>query len=114
MKTDLNYLKDMSGNDPALMAEMIDIFKDQVIELHEEMQKLYNEGDYSSLGKVAHKAKTSVAIMGMEDLAADLKKLELQTKESKNVNNYQTFIDSFKQETNEAMRELTKFRNKLD
>lgn len=114
MKTDLNYLKDMSGEDPALMAEMIDIFKDQVVELHEEMQKLYNEGDYPSLGKVAHKAKTSVAIMGMEELAAELKKLELQTKESKNVNNYQEFIDSFEQETKEAIRELTEFRNKLD
>lgn len=113
MKTDLNYLKDMSGDDPKLMAEMIDIFKEQVVELREEMQKLLDKGDYFSLGKVAHKAKTSVAIMGMEELAAELKKLELQSKESKNVDNYQNFIDSFDTATKEAIMELSEIRNTL-
>ncbi|MFW5644548.1 MAG: Hpt domain-containing protein [Bacteroidota bacterium] len=113
MKTNLNYLKDMSGNDPELMAEMIDIFKDQVVELLEEMQKMLENGDYPSLGKVAHKAKTSVAIMGMDELADDMKKLELHCREAKNVNNYQEFIDNFKNDTQEAILELKEFRNKL-
>ncbi|MFW5821268.1 MAG: Hpt domain-containing protein [Bacteroidota bacterium] len=113
MKTDLNYLREMSGEDPGLMSEMIDIFKEQVVEMEAEMQALYDNGDYSSLGKLAHKAKTSVAIMGMDNLAKQLKDLEIQSKEGINVNNYQSFIDNFRNETKEAIIELTNFRKKL-
>ncbi len=113
MKTDLNYLKEMSGEDPDLMKELIDIFSEQVNELRVEMQELLNNEEYVSLGKVAHKAKTSVAIMGMDELAGQLKQLELLSKKGTHVNNFQHYIDAFKNETEEAIKELIEFRNSL-
>jgi HPt (histidine-containing phosphotransfer) domain-containing protein len=113
MRTDLNYLKSMSGEDPDLMAEMIDIFNEQVLDLRKEMQEMLNKKDYHALGKVAHKAKTSVAIMGMEDLAKDLKELENLAKESREIKSYQQYIDDFDEQTNQAIHELKDFKNHL-
>ncbi len=113
MRTDLNYLKTMSGGDIELMSEMIDIFNQQVIELRNEMEELLRNKDYLTLGKVAHKAKTSVAIMGMNDLASELKKLEMDTRENKNLESYSGTIENFKIETEEAVKELHEFKNNL-
>ena len=103
----------MSGGDPELMAEMIDIFNSQVVEMGAEMQKLLNEQEYQNLGKLAHKAKTSVAIMGMNDLAEELKNLELHARELKHIERYQYIIESFIVETEEAIKELTDFKKSL-
>ena len=113
MRTDLNYLKTMSGDDPELMTEMIEIFNNQVIELKEEMQELLNRKEFINLGKVAHKAKTSVAIMGMNDLAFSLKQLENEAKDGRNTEKYQDYIDNFGIETEEAIKELNEFKNSL-
>lgn len=103
----------MSGGDIELMSEMIDIFNQQVIELRNEMEELLKNKDYLTLGKVAHKAKTSVAIMGMNDLAAELKNLELNTREMKNPESYPDTIETFRIETEEAVKELHQFKNNL-
>jgi HPt (histidine-containing phosphotransfer) domain-containing protein len=55
---------------------------------------------------LAHKAKSSVAIMGMSDLATILKTLELQAKEGKELEKYQSYIDRFRTDTAEAIKEL--------
>lgn len=103
----------MSGGNPELIAEMIDIFSSQVHEISFEMQKLLDEKEYELLGKLAHKAKTSVAIMGMNELSQDLKKLEVQAQELINIETYQSFIDNFKLETEEAVKELIYFKKNL-
>ncbi|MGC9343165.1 MAG: Hpt domain-containing protein [Bacteroidales bacterium] len=113
MRTDLNYLKTMSNDDPDLMKEMIEIFNLQVNELSQEMQDLLENKEYETLGKVAHKAKTSVAIMGMNDLAKELKDLELNTKELKNTESYKDSVENFKIETEEAVKELNEFIKNL-
>jgi len=113
VRTNLNYLKTISGGDPDLMLEMIEIFNQQVIELRNEMEDLLEKQEYSTLGKVAHKAKTSVAIMGMDDLSSELKKLELNTQELKNINTYRDCIENFSIETEEAIKELMEFKNSI-
>jgi HPt (histidine-containing phosphotransfer) domain-containing protein len=113
VRTDLNYLKTMSGDDPVLISEMIEIFSQQVIELQNEMEELLRKKDYTTLGKVAHKAKTSVAIMGMNNLASELKNLELNAKEMKNIESYEDCIENFRIETEEAVKELLEFKNEL-
>lgn len=113
MRTDLNYLKTMSNGDPALIREMIEIFNKQVYELSKEMQDLLEKKDYESLGKVAHKAKTSVAIMGMNDLSRELKELELNAKDQKNTDSYQESVENFRIETEEAVKELNDFIQNL-
>jgi len=100
------YLETVAGGDTDLMKELIDMFREQVEEVHSGMESLLAENDYASLGLLAHKAKSSVAIMGMEDLAAMLKTFELQAKEGLNSEKYRSYINRFSTEARAAVAEL--------
>jgi HPt (histidine-containing phosphotransfer) domain-containing protein len=107
MITDLTYLNNMSGGGSDIIKEMITIFISQTEEYIVDMQKLLKDKDYTALGKLAHKAKSSVAIMGMNDLAADLKSLELLTKDNKEVESYPVIVDKFVKMSKQAIIELS-------
>jgi HPt (histidine-containing phosphotransfer) domain-containing protein len=106
MKTDLSYLREMSGGNKELVLEMITIFREQVAEFTTEMEKLLAKGEYDLLGKLAHKAKSSVSIMGLQDLAVDLKDLENLARDGKKPESYAGIIEKFKMETTIALQEL--------
>jgi HPt (histidine-containing phosphotransfer) domain-containing protein len=106
MKIDLSYLREMAGGNKELVLEMISIFKSQVTEFGDSMDQLLDSKQYESLGKLAHKAKSSVAIMGLESLAQRLKELENAARDGKNIDSYAKTIAAFKQETAEAIKEL--------
>jgi HPt (histidine-containing phosphotransfer) domain-containing protein len=114
MKTDLTYLKNMSAGNKDLVLEMIGIFKRQVTEFSSDMDRLYENKEYENLGKLAHKAKSSISIMGLNDLAKDLKTFENIAKAGTDVDQYPIFIEKFKNETSEAIVELDEIANNLD
>ncbi len=113
MKTDLSYLRSMSGDNNELIQEMIDIFTCQVEEFNIELQRLLDEKNFEALGKLAHKAKSSVAIMGMEDLSTRLKELEILAREGKNPETYQSYIDLFITDCSEAVVELEQYKKTI-
>ena len=100
------YLDSVSGGDPDVIREIVIMFKDQSVEIFNEMTSLMAEKNYVSLGFLAHKAKSSVAIMGMNDLAIMLKNFELQAKGEKEPELYESYIKRFKEETDAAVKEL--------
>jgi HPt (histidine-containing phosphotransfer) domain-containing protein len=114
MKTDLTYLRNMSGGNKDLILEMIGIFKSQVIEFTESMDEYYKNKEYELLGRLAHKAKSSISIMGLHELAIDLKNFENLAKAGEEVERYPYFIDKFKAETQEAIEELDEVTKNLD
>jgi HPt (histidine-containing phosphotransfer) domain-containing protein len=113
MVTDLTYLKNMSGGDTEIIKEMIGIFNEQVQEYMIDMPKLLAEKNYFALGKLAHKAKSSVSIMGMTSVAADLKSLELQTKDNLSTESYPKLVDNFVVQCGLAVAELTEILKKM-
>ncbi len=108
-----DYLETVAGGDADLMKELIDMFRDQVGEIHSEMESLLAVNNYASLGLLAHKAKSSVAIMGMEDLAALLKTFELEAKEGLYPEKYRSYIDRFGNEATAAVAELDEMLSRL-
>jgi len=92
---DLTYLESMSVGTNELIVEMIQIFIDQLPEFTEGLTAHLNNGDYMALGALAHKAKSSVAVMGMDSLAADLKTLEISAKEGKDPELYPILVNRF-------------------
>jgi HPt (histidine-containing phosphotransfer) domain-containing protein len=113
MITDLTYLNSMSGGSPEIVKEMIGIFIEQANEYIRDMPKHLDNKDYDALGKLAHKAKSSISIMGMTELAADLKTLELLTKDSSEVESYSDFVEKFLSQTKSAITELSEIASKL-
>ena len=109
MKTDFTYLKNMSGDNEEVMKEMIGIFIEQVNEISEGMVLALEEKDWLSLSRLAHKAKSSVAIMGMSEMEAELKRLEKKAGEGKEVNTYNTLVNKFKVDCDIAIDELKAF-----
>lgn len=92
---DLAYLESMSMGNNELIIEMIQIFIDQLPEFTEGMAAHLKDGDYIALGALAHKAKSSVAVMGMDSLASDLKTLELNAKAGVETESYAALVDRF-------------------
>ena len=102
----MDYLDSVSGGDPDIIREIQIMFKNQSIEIYNEMRSSLTDMNYRSLGLLAHKAKSSVAIMGMNDLALMLKTFELQAKEGADPELYESYLTRFKTETEEAAKEL--------
>lgn len=114
MSVELTYLKEMSGGNKELAREMIDIFITQVREFNVSLREHYEKQEYEKLGKLAHKAKSSISIMGLEDLAKDLKRLENMAKEGKNVEVYPDILEKFTNQTTAAIEELDDITQNFD
>jgi len=113
MRVDITYLEDTSNGDINLMIEMINIFSEQIIEIHEEMLKLLDTQEWIKLGKLAHKMKGTVSIIGMLDLATELKRFELLTVDNKETEKYADYVNRFIFETQEAEKELQEIAENL-
>lgn len=109
IKTD--YLDMVAGGDSGLVKELVDIFTTQVVEIHAEMILLLEQKNYGELGLLAHKAKSSVAIMGMDDLAEMLKTFELKARQGEDPEVYGSYISRFEQDTRFALVELNTLIN---
>jgi HPt (histidine-containing phosphotransfer) domain-containing protein len=102
----MEYLDSVSGGDTEIINDILTIFKEQSVEIYNEMKAHLASKNYKALGLLAHKAKSSVAIMGMSDLADMLKTFELQSRDSLEPQMYETYLERFLIETSAAIREL--------
>jgi HPt (histidine-containing phosphotransfer) domain-containing protein len=100
------YLESVSGGDAEVIREVVGMFGEQVAEVYEQMKTLFSAKDYTNLGMLVHKVKSSVSIMGMNDLAIMLKTFELQAKDGRETDKYSQYIERFRIETAEAHAEL--------
>ena len=105
------YLDSIASGDNELIREIVDMFTVQTAEIYLEMNALLEQKDYRALGLLAHKAKSSVAIMGMTDLATMLKTFELNAREGIGSNEYDDYVARFRKDTGEAIGELNHLIN---
>ena len=102
----LEILESVSEGDPEIVREIVDIFKTQSNEIYEEMKTLLSEKNYDALGLLAHKAKSSVAIMGIANLVTMLKTFEIEARKGLETDNYKSYIEMFKTEVDASLVEL--------
>lgn len=111
--TNLDYLKEIAGNEPEVVKEFIQMFFDQLPEFKNGMKAYLAEKKWKELGEVAHKAKSSVMTFGMNDLGQKLKELQLKTQKLEDIENYPVYVDEFMKTIEQAEIELTEEMNKL-
>lgn len=104
--TDLSYLKEITGGENSIVVEMIEMFIGQVDEFKTNLNQFLSDENWVELGKEAHKAKSSVLIVGMEELGKSLKQLQLLTEEEKEVETYPDFVKMFVEQCDAATIEL--------
>jgi len=93
MLTDLKYLQQMTGNDRDMMKEMITLFLHQLAEMRVDVDFLMESQNWMDLSRLAHKIKSSSLVMGVEQMARDMKELELLAKEGKDTETYPDYIE---------------------
>ncbi len=109
--TNLDYIKSAAGNDQKLINEFITIFINQVPNFITSFNTEYNNNNLDKLAKVAHTAKSSVAMMGMDELSNDMKQLEILAKEGQNKVEIEKLIRKFETEVNKGKLELDNYLN---
>lgn len=109
----MDYLNEISEGSDDLACDLIEMFIKQVPIFSEQLDLLYKNGDYALLGKLAHKIKSSVAMMGINELSTEMKILEQIAKEGIDVEKYPIYISNFKSISNEAIIELNEILIKL-
>lgn len=77
---DLSYIRSVADGDEELVKQFIEIFVSQVPEFTADITKARREQDWRALAASAHKAKASIASMGLEELALNMKRLEMLSK----------------------------------
>jgi HPt (histidine-containing phosphotransfer) domain-containing protein len=107
---DLSYLNEISDGSNDLINDLIEMFFEQIPEYQESLNEFYSTKEWVNLGKTAHKAKSAILMVGMKELADELKKLEENAKEGKNINEYKEIIAKFVRESNTAIKELQEIK----
>lgn len=106
------YLVNITDGDKDTMAEIAGIFVSQIPEFITQMKQLYAEARYYDLGLLAHKAKGSVTVMGMDETSRLLKELELLAKTGDQKERYEGFILQFEENANKVITEINDYLSK--
>jgi HPt (histidine-containing phosphotransfer) domain-containing protein len=103
---DLTYLKNTTGNDNSLIAELIGIFKSQLPEFKNDIETAYKQRNWQNLKESAHKAKNSFTIVGAEKQAAELKQIEMIASKEENLQQLAPLIENFLKNCEEIAHEI--------
>ena len=106
------YLLSITGGDMETMSEIAGIFGSQVPEFLTGMKSLLSQEKYYELGLLAHKAKGSVTVLGMDETAKMLKEFELLAKAGDQKEKYTGFISRFEADTSTVMTEVEDYLTK--
>ena len=104
--TNLSYLQEITGGEPEIMKEFIQMFFEQIPEFRDGLSSHLANQKWKELGELAHKAKSSVMTFGMNELGYRLKELQLKTQRLEDIETYKEYVDEFLAEIAQAEEEL--------
>jgi HPt (histidine-containing phosphotransfer) domain-containing protein len=110
----LAYLLEVTEGNKDLIIELIEIYKAQIPEFIELFKSNLEQKNWKNIGAIAHKAKSSVAVMGLNNLSEMLKTFETLAKEGIETNKYSEFIKEFEIITLQSVDELNKYLKNLN
>ncbi len=93
--------------------KILALFKQNVFEYEKMMNAALEEGNYIELAELAHKAKSSVKILGMDQQADDMKFLQLDIKEGNNSDTYEERVVVFIESCHAALKEVSLLEEEL-
>jgi HPt (histidine-containing phosphotransfer) domain-containing protein len=105
--TSLDYLNEVTGGDPEITKEFIEMFFEQIVEFKAGLRNHLSQKKYKELGELAHKAKSSVMTFGMNDLGVRLKELQLKTQKLEEIDTYEEHVTEFETLIEQAKEELS-------
>jgi HPt (histidine-containing phosphotransfer) domain-containing protein len=108
MNLDLSYLKDMAEGNEGLILEMINIFEEQSSDYSSRMRSCFVQSNWKDLALIAHKAIPSAAVVGLSELAEQLKELEIISCDIRDPVRSLVIIENYDNECKKAAEQLRK------
>ena len=96
---DLSYLREMSGDSPEFIIEMIDLFKVQTPLYMAELEQAITEQEWDKVAASAHKIKPTFTYVGRDDAKEHMQDMEQNAREKMNVKQLAYDFDEVKQFT---------------
>lgn len=110
---DLDYLNDLSMGDDTLVIEMIELFLDSSPEVIHNLRRHHKEENWKSLSGEAHKFKTTLSYMGMNQVKMIVEEIEEKAKQQEKDEETEEKIDRIEEMCKQAYGELNQKLNDL-
>ena len=94
---DLSYLNQVFQGNREMINNIINLFLQQVPVYIREMEECVRKNEPLSLHPLAHKAKSSVSMLGIKDMESDILKIENDSKHLRNLDELPTLVSRVKQ-----------------
>jgi HPt (histidine-containing phosphotransfer) domain-containing protein len=94
---DLSYLNQVFQGNREMINNIIVLFLQQVPKYVQEMEECVRKNEPLSLHPLAHKAKSSIAMLGIKDMEADIVKIEQDSKYLRNLDGLPMLVNRVKQ-----------------
>jgi len=107
---DLSILKEMVGDDPEIIQEMLEIFCQDVPQYMDAIQQGELANDWAAIANAAHTLKSTVGFTGRKDLVQLAEKLQYQ----KTVPEDPVYFDLLKQFKTEILSVLQEVKEMVD
>lgn len=96
---DLSYLNQVFQGNKVLINQIIQLFLDQVPGYISEMEDTAGKGRLNELHPLAHKAKSSIAMLGMRQLEQLVLQIEFNSKNNRDLDKIPGMINQLKELT---------------
>lgn len=103
---DISYLREMSDNCPRFMAEVINVFKEQVPDLIAMFRSGLDRKDTALMKSAAHKAKNAMSVMGVTVMVSELHSFEEADLSLMSHEDFIFFILNFENVCHQTINEL--------
>lgn len=101
-----DYVESIAQGNNNFKQELLNLFKEQLPELKNSLNKYLNEENYDMLSSIAHKAKSSVSMFGIDVLKNDMEQLEQDAKKQINKENYKNIVGRFNLLSDQILKEI--------
>jgi HPt (histidine-containing phosphotransfer) domain-containing protein len=89
---DLSYLNQVFQGNREMIDNIIKLFLQQVPEYIREMEECVKKNEPLSLHPLAHKAKSSISMLGIRDMETDILQIENDSKHLRNLDQLPTLV----------------------
>ncbi len=109
----IDYLRDITGGDAVLMAELVDIFAEEVPAALRRMQACYATGDWQALLKVTHRIQSNYKYVGMTAAESLVRSLAADVENAVRTDTYGPRLQQLQEMTDDFITVLLRKKQEL-
>lgn len=110
---DLSYLREITGGENEIMAEMVDLFLTESPVHLEQMKTELQQEKWLTFAAETHKLKPTLLYVGLQDIYDRVQKLESDARKKENLNSLPELFSSVREDIEDMYPKLEEARDKL-